>query len=208
MSNVSGGLLIHRILKSRGGYAIIVSKVSVKIKTDQENKGMIKKVCGFISGLMILCLAAIAVLLFLPRVLGYDNMAVLSGSMEPGIPVGSVVYAKTGIDPNTLSVGDVITYQLSGDTRVTHRIRSIEASEQKIITKGDANDAEDAAPVAFTQVVGRVDFHLPLLGYLTIYIKTPLGIAGIAAVFVILILTIFLPDVLASEEKERKKDIS
>ena len=48
---------------------------------------------------------------------------------------------------------------------VTHRIIGIDEEAQQLHTQGDANETEDAAPVAFTNVVGKVFFHLPLLGY-------------------------------------------
>ena len=67
---------------------------------------------------------------------------VLSGSMEPEIPTGSVVVVdgrKKEWNP-----GDVITYR-RGNMVVTHRI--VEKSEEGYCTKGDANAEEDAGIV-------------------------------------------------------------
>lgn len=67
---------------------------------------------------------------------------VLSGSMEPEIPTGSVVVVdgrKKEWNP-----GDVITYR-RGNMVVTHRI--VEKSEEGYYTKGDANAEEDAGIV-------------------------------------------------------------
>ena len=162
---------------------------------------MFKKVCNILSGIILALLAILAVVMIAPALLGFKSMAVLSGSMTPKIPVGSVVYAKA-VDVSELEVGDIVTYRLSGDTMVTHRIIGIDEEAQQLHTQGDANETEDAAPVAFTNVVGKVFFHLPLLGYLTIYAKTPIGIAAICGVLIVLILLIFLPDIRSGEDKK------
>lgn len=162
------------------------------------------KICSILSTLIIAVFAVVAGLLVLPMLFGCKNMAVLSGSMEPGIPVGAVVYVKE-TDMAAIEPGDVITYRLSGDTMVTHRVVSVDRDAQQLITKGDANEVEDANPVAFSEVIGKELFHVPLLGYLSIYIKTPLGIMAVCGVLIVLILLNFLPGVLSGEEKEDKE---
>lgn len=162
------------------------------------------KICSILSTLIIIAFAGIAAVLVLPVLFGCKSMAVVSGSMEPVIPVGSIVVVKE-VDTNTLEVGDVISYRMSGNTMVTHRVVSIDAEKQELVTKGDANEVEDANPVTFSNIVGKKLFHVPLLGYLSIYIKTPLGIVGVCAVLIVLILLNFLPDILTPEEKKAEK---
>lgn len=162
------------------------------------------KICSALSTLIIIMFAAIAAVLVLPILFGCKSMAVVSGSMEPGIPVGSIVVVRH-TNPDTLEVGDVISYRLSGNTMVTHRVAAIDAENQELITKGDANEVEDANPVAYSSVVGKKLFHVPLLGYLSIYIKTPLGIVGVCGVLIILILLNFLPSIFEPEEKEAEQ---
>ena len=164
---------------------------------------MLKKICSFFSTILMLLLVVIAALLLVPKLLGYTQYAVISGSMEPNIPVGSIVYDKE-VETEELEIGDVITYRLSGDTLVTHRIVAIDDASQSVQTKGDANEAEDGTPVPYSEIVGLKAFHVPLLGYISIYGKTPLGIATVCGVLVILILLNFLPDIL-SEEEEKKE---
>lgn len=165
-----------------------------------------KKICDIFSTVIIAVFAVVAVLLIGPMLFGCKNMAVISGSMEPDIPVGSVVCVKE-TDPSELTEGDVITYAMSGSTMVTHRIVSIDKENRQIITKGDANDVEDGTPVTFDNVVGKEIFHIPLLGYLSIYIKTPLGIMVICGVLILLILLNFLPSILESDGKNKNKDV-
>jgi len=165
---------------------------------------MLKKICGFLSTIILIVLLILAGLLVVPPLIGYQSLAVLSGSMEPNIGVGAIVYAKE-VDGAELEVGDVITYRLGGDTLVTHRIVEIDADNKQVITQGDANDVVDGSPVTYDRIVGRVDFHVPMLGYVSMNIKTPLGIAVICGVVFVLILLTFLPDVFTPDEKEKKK---
>jgi len=164
---------------------------------------MLKKICGFLSTILLIVLFALAVLLIGPNLLGMKSFAVLSGSMEPKIPVGSIVFVDE-VEPATLQMGDVITYNLSGSTMVTHRVVDVDIENQSIITKGDANEVEDGAPVSFSQVVGKMKMHVPYLGYISIYIRTPLGIAAACGVLIVVVLLTFLPEVFKKEEETKK----
>ena len=155
-----------------------------------------RTICSIISDGILIILGVIAAALLLPMLFGNRTLAVLSGSMEPKIPVGAAVYVQE-CSPYALEVGDIITYQMGSSTLVTHRIVNIDEETQEITTQGDANHAPDSAPVAFASVVGKVVFWIPLLGYLSIYIKTPLG----CGILIVLILLNFLPDILTEEEK-------
>ena len=160
---------------------------------------MMKKICGILSMLIFLGLLGIAGLLFVPKILGYSQYAVLSGSMEPGIPVGAVVYDRA-FSGKTLEKGAVVTYELSPETLVTHRVISVDQKNQTVITQGDANNVADASPVAWQQIVGVYAFHVPYLGYISIYAKTPVGIAVVCGVLIVLILLTFLPDIFEEEK--------
>lgn len=162
------------------------------------------KICSILSTLIIAMFAVVALVLVVPMLLGCKNMAVLSGSMEPKIPVGSVVFVKETPAEN-IQEGDVITYRLSGSTMVTHRVVSIDTANQQMITKGDANDVEDGSPVAFSQIVGKEWFHAPLLGYLSMYIKTPVGIIAVCGILIVLILLNFLPGILGEDENKKEE---
>ena len=161
---------------------------------------VLKKICGFISGIIIVCLVLIAVILYLPFILGGKSMAVLSGSMEPAISVGSIVSTQK-VDFGELKVDDVITYEVSPGVMVTHRIFSIDSSKKEVVTKGDANNTADGAPVLEEQIVGKVIYHVPYIGYISIYLKTPKGILVACIVIAALIIFNFLPEIFKKEEK-------
>ena len=167
---------------------------------------IVKKICNFLSTVVLLLLAAVAAVIVLPMVMGFKEMAVLTGSMEPTIPVGSIVYVKTLDDPSQLQPGDICTYTLSdGETMVTHRVVSVDPDSQTLVTKGDANDTDDG-DINFAQVFGRTQFHLPYLGYIAINAKTPVGIMTVCGVLVVVLLLNFVPAIIdAGEEDEQKK---
>ena len=160
---------------------------------------MLSRVCNILSILLFLFLAAVAGLLLIPNLLGMKSMAVLSGSMEPELPVGSIVYVKE-IEPSKIAVDDIITYTIGNGTMVTHRVQEIQEVKEQWITKGDANEAVDGSPVAYEQLVGKMNFSVPLLGYISIYIKTPLGIAMGCGILILVILLTYLPEVFKKEE--------
>ena len=116
---------------------------------------------------MLLVAAAITVVIVLPRASNGAALTVLTGSMTPTIPVGSVVIVRP-VDPQTLEVGDIATYQVKPgqDVYITHRIIKIQQSDSGLsfIFKGDANRGRDLTPVSPKQIRGEVWFHVPYLG--------------------------------------------
>ena len=111
--------------------------------------------------------AALAVVIVIPRATHGAALTVLTGSMTPGIPVGSVVVIRP-VDPATLDVGDVATYQVEEgeEAFITHRIVKIHDGERglRFTFKGDANPGPDLEPIPAGAVRGEVWFHVPYLG--------------------------------------------
>lgn len=121
-----------------------------------------------------LCVAAAlgiaGALAVVPAVSSARTLTVLSGSMSPSIPIGSVVVVRP-VDPKSVSVGDVVTYAttnpLSGANElVTHRVAAVGngRAEPAFITKGDANRVADDRVVDASQLRGRVWYHVPWAG--------------------------------------------
>ncbi len=113
-----------------------------------------------------------------PRFLPYQTYTVLSGSMEPTLPVGSVIVAVPARGEE-LNTGDVITVanpQHAG-VLVTHRIIGIENSPQgrTFTTKGDANSVPDSWVVPGTGSGWRYAFSIPYLGYALSALQSDLG---------------------------------
>lgn len=115
--------------------------------------------CHLLSWVVVLAVAAVVtVAVLLPRVGGATPYTVLTGSMRPSMPPGTMVVVRPKpIDD--IRVGDVMTYQLrSGEPAVvTHRVIAvgIDGAGHRIFrTQGDANDIPDAAWVRPVQVKG------------------------------------------------------
>lgn len=117
-----------------------------------------------------------------PQVMGFSILRVLTGSMEPAIPEGSMLLIRK-TDPAALAEGDVVSF-VSPDPALegalnTHRIVRIEEENGKLrfFTKGDANMIEDQQPVEEHRVVGKVIFTSPQLGKLVRLVSNPLVFA-------------------------------
>lgn len=141
---------------------------------------------GVSAGLLLLTLLVAALAVIAPLLSGARPMTVLTGSMEPKLPVGTLIVVRP-TDPDELRVGDVITYQLrSGEPEVvTHRIVAIttDGEERTFATRGDANPSPDAAPVREVQIRGRLWYAIPYLGYVNTIINGELRpwVIGIVA---------------------------
>ena len=165
------------------------------------------KVLNAISTVLVVIVVALAVLLVGFRFIGFDTYVVLSGSMEPAHKTGSLIYVRD-VDPMEVEIDDVITFKSgTSETMVTHRVISIEGEgyDKQFITKGDANTEADSQPVPLTNVMGKVAFSIPGLGYVANYIQNPPGLYFAAAAGVILIVLMFLTDALIEDEKKTKK---
>ena len=88
----------------------------------------------------------------LPSILGFQCYTVISGSMQPALPVGCAIYVKKE-KPELVKKGDIITYTVGEEeTRVTHRVLETDMKKRQFVTKGDANKDEDAAPVKWEKL--------------------------------------------------------
>jgi len=144
------------------------------------------KIFKFIYYVFIAFIAAIALLLIVsvfPITGNYKLMIVQSGSMAPAIKMGSVVMVKPADD---YKIGDVITFGPYSRTKAptTHRIYDVkvEGGNPIYITKGDANNAPDAREIKKSDILGKVLFSVPYMGYAVDFAKKPIGFALIIIV--------------------------
>ena len=106
-------------------------------------------------------------LLYVPKLWGIETLAVTSGSMEPTISKGSLVFVDTS--DKKLEIGKVMTYHASEDPRsmlVTHRVYEI-YPDGSFKTKGDANQTVDINIIGPSQIVGADVWTIDKFGYLT-----------------------------------------
>ena len=165
----------------------------------RPKKGRAGKIIGevvFYGLLLLLIIAALFVRTTsdgAPKSLaGYSGMIVLTESMQSEIPKGSLVITKT-VEPETLQIGDDITYMANQTTSVTHRIIGIienyeNTGQRAFQTQGIMNDQPDSQPVPAVNVVGKVVFHSETLGVVASFIGSywPLLLFALAVVFVLI----------------------
>ncbi len=167
-----------------------------------QNWSVIKKIWNISTTILVVVVIIFAILLVGVRIFGIQAYSVISGSMEPEYPVGSLIYVKEA-EPSEIKVGDVITFVLKNETPATHRVIEIDEDNQKFYTKGDANDTEDA-PVHFNNLIGKPIFKIPYLGYFAYYIQHPPGMYIAIAIGACLLLLVFIPDLFKKDEKKDK----
>ncbi|MFH1598280.1 MAG: signal peptidase I [Patescibacteria group bacterium] len=116
-------------------------------------------------------LAVVISLLPIPGI--YKLYTVSSGSMEPSLKVGSLAVVRPA---DTYQIEDIVTFRDSQNSKktTTHRIVSI--TGQSFETKGDANEEKDLQTVAQSNIVGKVRFTIPYVGYPVGYAKTLPGL--------------------------------
>jgi len=167
-----------------------------------------KKNIRFLKNLSTGLVVAAMILAFLIagiRIFGVQVYGVLTGSMEPEYPIGSLIYVGR-VDDGDLRVNDVITFSVSPNVIVTHRIVELVPDETNPMviryrTKGDANDEVDAALVGANDVIGRVMFAVPQMGYIANYIQHPPGIYVAILVCGLMIAFVFYTDSLENKQK-------
>jgi len=138
---------------------------------------------------VILVLAGLSLLTLLPLRTPIKPYIVLSGSMNPTIPEGSIVFVKRGF--NDIKKGNIVTFKRPGKPQenVTHRIVGEDKSKGRTVymTKGDANTAADLWVVPKESIWGKAIFSVPFLGYVISFAKTKLGVILLIALPLVII---------------------
>ena len=147
----------------------------------------------------IAVIACVTALLVLPIGFKIKPYVVQSGSMEPAIHTGSLVWINTR--DTDVAVGDIVAYRVTDATYVTHRI--IDTEDGAFITKGDANETQDLKPVLQEQIMGKYMFTVPEVGYFLADIQSkPILIIPILALLLsILLVSSALEDAVKEQEK-------
>ena len=161
-----------------------------------------------LSTVVVAVVVLLAVLLVGVRLFGVTPYTVLSGSMEPHYHVGSIIYVSD-VDPFEIKVNDPITYHMSSGTVVTHRVVEVlneGTPELAFKTKGDANKDADGTPVPASAVIGKPQFSIPYLGYVSDYVQKPQGLITVVGAGVVLFIISSVIDALFKNEKDKPSD--
>jgi signal peptidase I len=129
-----------------------------------------------------------------PRIFGYQLYYVLTESMSPNIPAGSMIFVKT-VDIDQINNRDVITFFStefsSTPVEVTHRVVDVDDTSGQIVitTRGDANSIDDINKVTEENLIGRVEFKITFLGFmLGVFDQRNIIILGIVVIILIFVI--------------------
>ena len=157
-------------------------------------------VIHIVVGVLLVCALGLEV----PKFFGIMPFIVQSGSMEPVVHTGSVVFTDT--NDRDAKVGDIISYKIQeGDEEVMvlHRVVAIDGDN--ITTKGDANEAIDGVAVTKSMVVGKYVFAIPQIGFLLAKLTTKVKIVIIAWLFILIVISFIFNKIVDSTESEDDK---
>lgn len=133
-------------------------------------------------------LVAFALVLCVGPLFGLRANVVLSGSMEPAVPTGSLVLS---VPADPLASGDVALVR-RGSTVYCHRV--VERTLDGYVLKGDANDEADFGAVSPADVLGRAVVAVPGAGYLVEAVRrSPVASVALVAGAAVLLLALRMP---------------
>lgn len=111
-------------------------------------------------------LLCILILPLATELIGIHTYCVQSGSMEPVLKTGSIIFTD---ETKSIEAGDIVTFR-KWDVLVTHRVLC--EKNGSYITKGDSNVRRDEGTVSKNQIIGKVckfpwgGYCIPYIGYL------------------------------------------
>ena len=158
----------------------------------------VSAICSTLGTVLLILIIALCIPIILPQTLGYDVYAVISGSMEPAIPTGSLVIIEA-TEPSGIESGDVIAYHggLDSNAIITHRVVENRVIMGEMITKGDANAEIDMHPIGYHEFIGKVIFSLPEFGELAQILTSVAGKITAACIIIAALLLHVLANIFA-----------
>ncbi len=172
-----------------------MGKLTMRHTTDNHDRrprGLVHRV----SAVVLNCAAAVGGLLAIALVvglsLGLRPVVLISGSMGPTMPTGTLVITQP-IAADDIQIGDVLTVTTDEDreiTLVTHRVTAVEhhAEGTYVTLRGDANTADDFAPYDVSEGARRTVFYAPGLGAVLTSLQSPIVVLAVAALLLIALL--------------------
>lgn len=148
-----------------------------------------KKIFRILRNALCILICALFALVAVMVAFGAKGYSVASDSMAPKLHKGDVVFVKD-IPFEELEKGDVVTVRFkSREGTYTHRIVSIDYDKKEIRTAGDNANTVDKESASDSQIIGKVIFSIPLLGYLSLLL-TNTSYVAVIAFFVLLVMAI------------------
>lgn len=174
---------------------------------------MAEKLFKVVEWVLVIFLVGLAGLLILSKInhpSAPKIFIVQSGSMEPTIMTGAIVVDKA---QSEYAINDIITYGEAGKpnaTPTTHRIIEIKIQNGQPIylTKGDNNKSADTREIKKEEIIGKVLFDVPYVGYALAAAKKPVGFAILIILPAALLIADEVRKIIAELRKPKEPDAS
>lgn len=175
----------------------------MKLSGKKHKKSPVAVICSVLSTVLLILMVVVCLPLTVPRFFGYHIYTVISGSMEPAIPTGSLVYIAEAA-PEDMKEKDIIAFYGARDSAsiITHRVVENNKLMGQFITKGDANMTEDMNPIPYENFIGKVVLSIPSVGMIAQMFTSFQGKIMAGAVIVAAVLLQAVASVVEHAEKK------
>ena len=160
----------HAAPRHSTGADVATAQTVLEPQTAQPQKTLLQYLgTAVVSALLVLVVGLGMLAIVVPAVVGGSALTVLTQSMEPTLPPGTLIIIRpTAV--KDIRVGTVLTYQIESDRPELETHRVIEKSTDTrgrttFVTQGDNNDLPDSPAVQPVQVKGTLWYSIPWLGY-------------------------------------------
>ena len=165
---------------------------------------------SLIKDVVIIVVAIAVIWLGLQAVFGTANpfYVVSSGSMIPALEIYDVIVVEGNTPFDDIKKGDIIVfyspklYEQGKERVIVHRVSLEMGEDPKIVrTRGDANPASIAGtdyPITEKEYLGKVEYVVPQVGYITQILQPPINYIIIAVIIGVMVVKHF-----ASKEKKK-----
>lgn len=137
-----------------------------------------------------------------PSFFGVKAFVIISGSMEPNLNIGDIVFMKE-VDESDIYVDDIIAFR-DEQSIVTHRVIGIVENDGKeFVTKGDNNSSKDSHNVTYEDIEGKYIGKIPYLGNIILFFKDKVVILIVILVFCLG----YLYSVKIAKRKEKRREL-
>ncbi len=173
------------------------------MKRTMKKKSPVAVICSTLGTILLAAMIFFCIPLTVPKAFGYELYTVISGSMEPAIPTGSLVYVHYE-EPGDIEKEDVIAFygNDADGSIITHRVVSNSKAMGQFITKGDANEEKDMNPIPYANYIGKVTLSVPVVGGI---VQTVTGTSGKIAAASLIGLAIILEIISAMIERRMEE---
>lgn len=144
--------------------------------------------------------------------IGYQPYVILTDSMEPVIPTGSVVLVKNLKENEEPQKGDIITFnvdRLGKDAVFTHYYRGTEVQEDgsvRYLTEAALADRYDDYVSHREDIIGTYVFHIPYVGKYVLFLKSPFALIELGIIMFIMIIYEVLWSKFDKEERKAQEE--